>query len=55
MRAEVRSVLVPKSRTLEGPADAEPWCSSVAALQAEPSPDIAFPGGSGCSASLLRP
>lgn len=55
-RAEPRSVPVPKSRTLEAPANAQPWCSSrKAELQAEPGPDISFPGGSGCSASLLRP
>lgn len=44
MRAEPRSVPVPKLRTLKALANAQPWCSSKAELQAEPGPNISFPG-----------
>lgn len=44
-RAEPRSVPVPKWRTLEAPANAQPWCGSKAQLGAEPGPEFSFPGG----------
>lgn len=55
VRVEPHSMLVPKSRTPEAPANARPWCSSKAEPRADASPDVAFPGGSGCSASLPQP